>query len=99
MKRALHALFVVAAFAASGFVIGFCLGGLYGTRFGTHEGHGLGDLGYLFYGAAFGLLTGVVAGIVALRRGAQLRFALSPIAMAALVATATALFVRVHGGW
>jgi lipopolysaccharide export system permease protein len=44
----------------AGVVFGFCLGGLYGSHFGSHKGHGLGDLQYLFLGAALGGLTGVI---------------------------------------
>lgn len=48
----------------SGMVDGFVAGGFYRTWFGTHAGHGVGDLGYLFYGAAIGAPLGLAVGQV-----------------------------------
>jgi hypothetical protein len=79
-------------------VLGFCLGGLLGPRlFGSGGGHGLAELGYLFGGAALGLLAGIAVGVVGLVRKWEpvLRFIVS--ASLGVGATAITLLVAAIG--
>jgi hypothetical protein len=96
-------LFVAALFACGG-VVGFCAGGLLGpVVFGDRGGHGLGNLGYLFEGAAGGAALGLVIGLVGLwawktveRQGKVL---LGAMALTGVTALSTLLVVWLAGGW
>lgn len=69
MRSVLISLAIVVGCAFAGLVVGFGGGWIYGPLFGTHAGHGLGDLIYLFVGALFGVISGAILGIaLAVRR-------------------------------
>lgn len=87
---------------AEGIVAGFCLGGLFGTWWGSHAGHGLGDLGYLFKGALAGGVAGLAVGIWGAARwdgAVRLRILVSSLLGTAVVGLGTWLAVSLHGGW
>ena len=93
----------VAWLAAAGVVIGFCLVGLLGPRiFGSLGGHGLGDLGYLFGGAAVGAVVGVLVGVrgsIAWTPQQHARVATWAGLAGLVVAGVTTLLVNSFGAW
>lgn len=98
MTTLLQELILLVCFIASGMTLGFCAGGFYGTHFGSHGGHGLGDLAYLFQGAFLGGLLGLALGVVALRKlpaGDGKRFKAGGVAVGAGAAVALVTYLVV----
>jgi len=99
---ALLEVFCALGFVVCGVVLGFCLGGLVGTRLVDHGGQGVAELGALLNGAILGTVLGVAAAAAAffgLSRARRQRFATSALALAALTALFTAVAVQRFGAW
>jgi hypothetical protein len=99
---ALLEAFCALGFVVCGVVLGFCFGGLIGTRLVTHDGQGLAEVGAMLNGAILGTTLGVAAAAAAffrLSRARRQRFATSALALAALTALFTAMAVQRFGVW
>lgn len=100
--EALIKTFVLLSCAGAALVIGFCFGGLYAPIFGSHAGHGLGDLIYLFLGAILGCIVGLVGGgyaITSWPKPRYLRLSYRAILAGAAIAALTFIKVMFLGGW
>jgi hypothetical protein len=100
---ALIKTFVVLSCGGAALVIGFCFGGaFYAPLFGSHAGHGLGDMLYLFVGALLGLFVGLGGGGYAITSWPEpryLRLSYWAIFVGAATAGLTWLKVMLFGGW
>lgn len=101
--EALIKTFVVLSCGGAALVMGFCFGGaIYGPLFGSHGGHGLGDIVYLFIGALLGALAGLVGSGYAITHWPKPRYLrLSYWALLVGAATAGLTWIKVmrFGGW